>query len=84
MQAAAHLRDASGPLPVRTSSRMPPITSSGFVSEMPAGFTLGQASTHLPHRVQASSIFSTRSPRAVSKGISFIGDAAWFVMAVRT
>ena len=44
--------------------------SSDLVSEMPAGLTLGQTSTHLPHRVQASSISSTRSPRAVSKGTS--------------
>ena len=34
---------------------------------MPAGATLGQTSTHLPHCVQASSISLTRSPRAVSK-----------------
>jgi hypothetical protein len=38
-----------------------------------AGSTLGQTSTHLPHRVQASSIASTRSPRTVSNGTSFIG-----------
>ena len=47
--------------------------SSDFVSEMPAGSTLGHTSTHFPHRVQASSISSTCSPRAVSNGTSFIG-----------
>src|SRR5215475_12722030 len=73
MQDCAHLRDASGPLPLRTSSMMPPMTSSDFVSEMPAGSTLGQTSTHLPHRVQASSISSTCLPRAVSNEVSFIG-----------
>jgi hypothetical protein len=72
MQDAAHLRDASGPLPVRTISRMPSMMSSDFLSEMPAGLTLGQTSTHLPHRVQASSISSTRSPRAVSKDLPWI------------
>ena len=40
---------------------------------MPAGFTLGQTSTHLPHRVQASSMSSTRSPKTVSKERSFSG-----------
>jgi hypothetical protein len=48
--------------------------SFGFASLMPAGLTLGQTSTHLPHFVQASSMWSTRSLRAVSKEISFIGD----------
>src|SRR5271155_1465042 len=67
MQDAAHLRDASGPWPLRTRSSTPPMTSSGLVPEIPAGLTLGQTSTHLPHRVQASSMSSTRSPRAVSK-----------------
>src|ERR1700744_1709253 len=55
---------------------MPPMTSSDFASEMPAGATLGQASTHLPHRVQASSMSSTCSFRAVSNGISFMGSPA--------
>src|SRR5262245_57375734 len=70
MQDCAHLREASGPWPVRTSSMMPPIVSSGFASAMPAGLTLGQTSTHLPHRVQASSISSTRSPNTASNGLS--------------
>src|SRR5260221_14300223 len=73
MQDAAHLRDASGPSPVRTRSSTPLMMSSDRVSEMPAGFTPGQTSAHLPHRVQASSMSSTRSPRAVSKEISLIG-----------
>src|SRR5258706_9295839 len=73
MQDAAHWRDASGPSPVRTRSSTPLMMSSDRVSEMPAGFTLGQTSTHLPHRVQASSMSSTRSPRAVSKEMSLIG-----------
>ena len=46
--------------------------SLGLASMMPAGFTLGQTSTHLPHLVQASSIWSTRPLRAVSKEMSFI------------
>jgi hypothetical protein len=40
---------------------------------IPAGATLGQASTHLPQRVQASSMSSTRLSNAVSKEISLIG-----------
>src|SRR6478752_3983481 len=89
MQDCAHLRDASGPLPVRTSSRMPPMMSSDFVvREMPAGSTLGQASTHFPHRVQASSMSSAYSARDVSKGTSFIGcmtnsQACWRIGYVR-
>src|ERR1039458_6145258 len=73
MQDAAHLRDASGPRPVRTMSSTPLMTSFGFASLMTAGPTLGQTSTHLPHFVQASSMRSTRRPRAVSKETSFIG-----------
>jgi hypothetical protein len=46
---------------------MPPMTSAGAASAMPAGFTLGQASTHLPQRVQASTISSTRIWTAASK-----------------
>src|SRR3954466_577227 len=74
MQDWAHLREASGPLPVRTSSRMPPTMSSEVVFAMPAGSTAGQTSTHLPHRVQASSISSTRWPRAASNDISPLAD----------
>jgi hypothetical protein len=73
MQDAAHLRDASGPSPVRTMSSTPLMMSSGVASAIPAGLTLGQTSTHLPHRVQVSSMSSTRPPRAVSKEMSFIG-----------
>src|ERR1700738_2744216 len=73
MQAAAHLRDAAGPSPVRTMSRMPLIMSLELASATAAGFKLGPASKDLPHRVQASSISSTRAPSAVSKEISLIG-----------
>jgi hypothetical protein len=69
MQAAAHLRDASGPSPLRTRSSTPLMISSELAPVMPAGFTLGQASTHLPHRVQASSMSPTRSSSAASKEI---------------
>src|ERR1700755_2029057 len=72
MQDAAHLRDASGPSPVRTMSRIPPMISVELECETPAGLTLGQTSTHLPHFVQASSISSTRASRAVSKVMSVI------------
>jgi hypothetical protein len=44
-----------------------------LASAIPAGVTLGQASTHLPQRVHASSISSTRLPSAVSKEVSLIG-----------
>ena len=47
--------------------------SSDFVSEMPAGSTLGQTSTHLPHRVQASTMWSMRGAQgAVSKVGAFM------------
>jgi hypothetical protein len=67
VQEEAHFREAVGPSPVRTRSMMPVMTSVGDASAMPAGATLVQASTHLPHRVQASSISPTRSARAASK-----------------
>jgi hypothetical protein len=60
-------------MPLRTSSITPLMISLGLASTMPAGFTLGQTSTHLPHRVQASSMSSTRSPKTVSKELSFSG-----------
>src|ERR1700742_5241450 len=65
-QEAAHCRDASGPSPDLRMSSTPLMMSFGAASATPAGATLGQTSTHLPHRVQASSISLTRSPRAVS------------------
>jgi hypothetical protein len=73
MQDAAHLRDASGPSPLRMMSSTPLMMSCELTSVMPAGFTLGQTSTHLPHRVQASSMSATRSPRADSKEMSLFG-----------
>jgi len=48
------------------------VAPGALASAMPAGLTLGQTSTHLPHLVQASSMRSTRPLRAVSKEISFI------------
>ena len=65
-QALAHLRDASGPSPVRTMSMMPEITARGS-AVTPPGPVTGQTSTHLPQRVQASAIASTRSANAASK-----------------
>jgi hypothetical protein len=51
------------------------MTSVELASATPAGATLGQTSTHLPQRVQASSISSTRASSAVSNEISLIGCA---------
>ena len=65
-QAFAHLRDASGPSPVRRMSMMPAMTATGSALTPPGPVT-GQTSTHLPQRVQASAIAATRSARAVSK-----------------
>src|SRR5882762_3672353 len=73
VQDAAHLCDASPPAPPRTTSIMPVITSTGLASAMPAGSTLGHASTHLPHLIQASSICSTRPLSAASNVISSMG-----------
>src|SRR6266498_1444148 len=81
MQELAHLREASGPSPVRKMSSTPVMTSSGSASARPAGATLGHASTHLPHRVQASSIASTRVLSAVSKVTSFIGGCLYLPVA---
>jgi hypothetical protein len=75
----AHVRDASGPSPVRTMSITPLMTSAGAASPRPAGATLGHTSTHLPQRVQASSMSSMRADRAVSKLVAFMGrlSAVW-------
>src|SRR5258707_8579236 len=73
MQDAAHLRELSGPAPARPISSTPLMMSSELAPAIPAGVTLGQTSTHLPHRVQASSISSTRASSAVSNEVSLIG-----------
>src|SRR5947208_1391143 len=65
-QAFAHLREASGPVPVLRISMMPLTTSTGSALTPPGPVT-GQTSTHLPQRVQASAISSTRADRADSK-----------------
>src|SRR5262245_54076590 len=65
-QAFAHLRDASGPSPVRKMSMMPLMTARGSACTPPGPVT-GQTSTHLPQRVQASAIAATRSASALSK-----------------
>jgi hypothetical protein len=67
VHAAAQAREASGPSPVRTMSRTPAMTAPGSALAMPAGSTLGQTSTHLPHCVQAASISSMRLSSADSK-----------------
>src|SRR5882757_4862318 len=70
----AHLREASGPSPVRTISSTPAIVACGSASAMPAAAVIGQASKHLPHLVQAESISSVRACRVVSNAadIAFI------------
>src|SRR5689334_25383161 len=67
MQEDAHLREASGPSPERMRSITPEMTALDEASARLAGPTLGQASTHLPHFTQASSMSPTRSFRAASK-----------------
>ena len=67
----AQLREASGPSPVRTMSRMPAMTSVGSARTLP-GPVIGQTSTHLPHLVQASSICSTRSFKAASNALLMV------------
>src|SRR5262245_47746887 len=64
-QAFAHLRAASLPSPWRRMSMTPAITSRGSPLTPPASVT-GQASTHLPHWVQASAMAATRSDNADS------------------
>src|ERR1700736_4868916 len=73
VQDDAHFRDASGPAPLLIMSMMPVMTSTAFAPAIPAGSTLGQTSTHLPHRMHASSICSTRPLSAASNVISSIG-----------
>jgi hypothetical protein len=70
MQEEAHLRDAAGPFPVRTMSSTPAMMSWGSSSTIPAGPTLGQTSTHLPHFVQVSSD-ATGQSRLEGEIISF-------------
>src|SRR5690349_5239918 len=64
-QAFAHLREASGPSPVRRISRIPEITSRDSALTPPGSVT-GHTSTHFPQRVQASTIVATRSASAAS------------------
>jgi hypothetical protein len=66
MQDAAHRRDTSGASPPRNKSITPDMTATGDASLRPAGATLGQASTHLPHLVQASSMSLVRAFSAAS------------------
>src|SRR5215472_14565721 len=65
-QAFAQLRDACGPSPVRRMSMIPLMTARGSPLTSPGPVT-GQTSTHLPQRVQASAMASTRAERAASK-----------------
>jgi hypothetical protein len=69
-QPLAQAFEADGPSPARTISSTPAITLSGAALPTPAGFAIGQISTHLPQRVQASSIPAVRAARAVSKAVS--------------
>src|SRR5262252_5782692 len=64
-QALAHLREASGPSPVRRMSMTPAMTARGSASTPPGPVT-GQTSTHLPQRVQALAIAATRADSAGS------------------
>src|SRR5258705_6669544 len=73
-QAFAHLRAASLPSPSRRMSRTPAITARGSAVTPPASVT-GQASTHFPHCVQASTMSATRADNAdsnVTAGCSLI------------
>src|SRR5215472_17357742 len=65
-QAFAHLRAAGEPSPAFRMSMTPSMTAPGSACTPPGPVT-GQTSTHLPQRVQASSIASTRWLRASSK-----------------
>src|SRR5437870_12477191 len=76
-QEFAHLREAAGPSPVRTMSSTPAMVARGSASAMPAAPVIGQASKHLPHLVQASSISSTRLARAVSNVCSIGPRSPW-------
>src|SRR5205823_6111353 len=71
-QELAHLREASGPSPLRTMSSTPAIAACGSASAIPAAAVIGQASKHLPQRVQASSISSTRARKALSKASGMV------------
>src|ERR1700704_6335347 len=62
MQDAAHLRDASGPSPLRTMSSTPPMMSSELASAMPAGLSPGQTSTTLSDRGEALHTFAPPPP----------------------
>src|ERR1700761_1356861 len=85
MQPDAHLRAASlalaGLWPWRRMSMTPEITPTGSARSpavSPAATVVGQASTHLPQRVQASSMVSTRLCRAVSNGSGMMPTIALF------
>jgi len=52
-----------------------PVMTSSAGATTPAGVATGHASTHLPHRVQASSISSMRPLKASSKKLPMDGTA---------
>ena len=71
-QPFAQAIDEGCPSPVRRKSITPEITAIGVASPTPAGPVTGQISTHLPQRVQASSISSVRAAKAISNSVSGI------------
>ena len=73
-QPLAQLREASGPVPVRTMSMIAGYDRRAAPPATPAASVIGQTSTHLPQRVQASSIASTRPANAISKA-----EPMWFL-----
>src|SRR5258708_34865579 len=76
-EALANLRAASVPSPCRKMSMTPSMTARGAACTPPGPVT-GHASTHLPQRVQASSIASTRPARACSNVSVMRGrDCPW-------
>jgi hypothetical protein len=57
-------------------SSTPAITSSGAASPTPAGFAIGQTSTHFPHRVQASTISAVRAAKACSNAVPTMKESS--------
>src|SRR5882724_8305910 len=67
VQTCAQRSASAVPAPPASKSRMPSTIGIASALSKPAGSTIGQAATHLPQRVQASSVSSTRLRNASTK-----------------
>src|SRR5262245_34293322 len=76
VQTCAQRSASAEPAPPASKSKTPLTMSVALPESSPAGSTIGQAVTHFPQRVQASSVSSTRSCSASTKDRAVLPDIA--------